>query len=83
MAKEPINSQESARGAEVVVPSDTVNFTSFTRGLYVGTAGDVAVIMRDGSSVTFTALAAGIVHPLSLERVDATNTTALLMVALF
>jgi hypothetical protein len=66
-----------ARQAVAITPDDDTDLDDPTRGLYVGAAGDVAVILADDSAaVTFTALAAGIVHPLAVKRVRATGTTA-------
>lgn len=70
--------QSTAPGikAAAVTAHDTNNIT-ITRGIYVGTSGDVAVIMAgDSSSVIFKNLAAGIVHPLAVTRVLSTGTTA-------
>lgn len=71
----------SGQFAVSVTPSDTVNLTmpsgtSFTKGIYVGVAGDLKVDMADGSTITFTNLASGVVHPLSVKRVYAAGTTA-------
>lgn len=62
-------------GAKALTPSNTTSFSP-TRGIYVGATGDVKVTMFDGSEVTFTGLAAGIIHPISATRVYATGTTA-------
>lgn len=65
------------RQAVAITPDNSTDLATTTRGLYVGAAGDVAVILADDSAaVTFTALAAGIVHPLAVKRVKATGTTA-------
>lgn len=72
-----------ADDAADVTPSDTVDLGAVTRGLYVGVAGDVAVIMKDGGAVTFSGLAAGVAHPLRVSRVKATGTTATGIVALY
>jgi hypothetical protein len=73
-----------ARGAVAVTPSDTVNLVGGAcRGLYVGTAGNVAVVDTVGSVVTYTALAVGIVHPIQATRINNTNTTASNIVALY
>jgi hypothetical protein len=73
----------SARVAEVVTKSDTVNFTNGTcKGIYVGTAGTVVAIVN-GALTTFTAVPAGMILPIKATRVNSTNTTANNMVALF
>lgn len=73
-----------ARMAVAVTPSDTVNFTQGAcRGLYVGVTGDVVVVAPDGTSVTYKSMASGLVHPIQALRINATNTTATNMVALY
>jgi len=42
-----------------------------TRGLYLGTAGNVTVTFEDGTSVTMQNLAAGVWHPLQVTHVTA------------
>lgn len=61
--------------AESVTAHDTDTIEQ-TRGLYVGTAGDLVATMADGNDATFANLAAGIVHPLQVIRVKATGTAA-------
>ena len=70
-----------AAAAIAVTPHDTTRLEP-TRGLYCGVSGDVKVIMLDGTTVLFTALAAGIVHPISCVLVYSTDTTATNIVAL-
>lgn len=54
-----------------------------TRGIYLGTAGDVTVTFLDGSSVTFANMVAGIVHPLAVTHVTALDNGAADCIALF
>jgi hypothetical protein len=62
---------------QAITPSDTTDVTGgILRGFYVGVAGDVAVIMADGSAVTWPALSAGVPHPIQVKRIKATGTTA-------
>lgn len=61
--------------ATAVVPNDTSDLPHVTRALYLGGAGDVAVVLRGGDTVTFVGMGAGW-HPLRVERVLATGTTA-------
>lgn len=66
-----------AAGVVAITPSDTVNvFGGNIRGFMVGVAGDVAVIMVDGSTLTLTGLTAGTIYPLQVSRFLATGTTA-------
>ena len=70
-----------AAAAAAVTPGDAT-YIDPTRGLYVGVSGDVKVIMVDGTTVTYTGLAAGIIHPISCVLVYSTDTTATNIVAL-
>lgn len=70
--------------AEAVVPSDVNDLVKGkTIGLYIGGAGDVSVVLANGTKVTFTGLSAGLIHPISVIRVNATGTTATGIVAVY
>jgi hypothetical protein len=71
-----------AAGAAAVTPSDAALIAP-GKGLYVGTAGDLAAELVDGSAVTFAGLAAGIIHPIQVRRVLSTGTTAAGIVVLY
>ena len=66
-----------------VTPSDTVNLQGTTRGLYIGSDGNVVCINESGNAVTFVGLIAGTILPVQTTRVNATNTTSTNIVALF
>ena len=74
--------------AVAITPSDTVNFVQqgvtdlLTSGIYVGGAGVVAVVFQDGSVVNFTCIA-GQILPVRAKRINSTNTTGTLLVALY
>ena len=72
----------SSAEAVAVVPSDETNFSKITRGIYVGVTGDVVAIVG-GEAITFTAMAAGVIHPIRCTRINETSTTATNMVAVF
>lgn len=42
-----------------------------TRGIYVGTTGDITVTLQNGDSLELTNIAAGVVHPLACTHVTA------------
>lgn len=67
-----------------VTPSDTTDIRGgqLTRYVYVGGGGNLSVVMDNGS-VVFTAVPTGAVLPLRVSRVNATNTSATNIVALF
>lgn len=69
--------------ALAISKSDTVNFPNgLCDAIYVGGAGIVVAIMEDDTAVNFTAVA-GEILPIAAKRVNATTTTATLMVALY
>lgn len=60
-----------------ITPDDGSDLQNVTRGLYVGSSGDVRVLMLgDDTPVTFTGLAGGVTHAKRIRRVYATGTTA-------
>lgn len=67
--------------AAAVTPSDAAKVRP-TVGLYVGGAGDVAVVFVSGDTATFSAVPAGTVLPVEVVQVKATGTTATLILAL-
>lgn len=62
--------------AFAVTPSDTVDFTTVARRLYVGGTGDVVVVTKAGNAVTFKAVPAGVTLDIETTRVNDTDTTA-------
>lgn len=46
------------------------------RGIYIGTAGHLAVVMHDGSAVTFSNLTAGTVYPFAVKQITQAGSTA-------
>jgi hypothetical protein len=64
--------------AFAVTPDDSADLTHVTRAFYVGGGGDLRVVMADGATVTFAALAPGW-HPVRVRRVLATGTSATLI----
>lgn len=68
-------------GGKAITPSDTVD-EAFS-AIYVGGAGDVSVVMEaGGTAVTFKAPPVGTILPIRVKRVNATLTTATLLIGL-
>lgn len=68
---------EGALGGTSWTPSDSTDIGRPTRGFQVGVAGDVALQYEDGTSVTWPACVAGVLHAHSgFVKVLATGTTA-------
>lgn len=82
-----INKDLSASGRfEAITPNDTVDFADSraTRRIYVGGAGNLVLVPADGGpAVTFTGVPVGTMLEVAARRVNATNTTATNLVALF
>jgi hypothetical protein len=67
---------DPANSAYSITPSDSAELGIYTRGIYVGTSGDLAVMMVSGDIVTFASLSAGVIHPIRVKMVYSTGTTA-------
>jgi hypothetical protein len=66
-----------------VTKSDTVDEPNgMFDAIYVGGAGVVVVVFQDGSTASFTCVA-GQILPIRAKRINNTNTTATLMIALY
>jgi hypothetical protein len=75
---------EPAIDAASVTPSDSVDLTGgATRGLYVGTGGNINVITVGGTTLVFSNVPDGTTLPISVTRVKNTSTTATNIVALY
>lgn len=68
------NVSDPARYGATVTPSNSVNLAAPTRGLYIGTAGNLSVEMLNGT-VDFPNVQPGI-FPIQVTRVNSTGTTA-------
>lgn len=66
-----------------VTPDDSNDLAYVTRGIYVGTAGNLKVTLLNGDAITFTSLAAGIIHPIRAKRIWTTGTTAANILGLY
>lgn len=69
--------------AFAVTPSDTVSFTVAARALYIGSTGDVTLLTRLGTVVTFVGVLAGTILPVRCTRVNAASTTASNIVGIY
>jgi hypothetical protein len=74
----------SAYTYRAVTPSDATDLTEgYTDGIYIGSSGNLSVVDGAGATVTFTSLAAGVVHPIRTRRIRSTGTTALAIIGLW
>ena len=83
-ANVPVGSALPATNALTVTPSDSADLSVIARGLYIGGAGDVTIIMQgDTNPVTLSAANAGTILPVRAKRVKSTGTTATNIVELY
>ena len=71
-----------AVNAADIIPSDAAPLPFATRAIYVGTTGNVRMLMVSGDLVTLTNVQAGAFYPLRINQVLATGTTATGLVGL-
>ena len=69
--------------AAAVTPNDSVDLANATRGIFVGGAGNLAVITLGGETVTLTGVTAGSMLRLRVSRIKSTGTTATNIMALW
>jgi len=67
------NATVAAHGAKAVAPSDSTIF-EITRGLFIGTTGDILVTMADGHDAAFLNLPSGSLLPIQVSKVKAAST---------
>lgn len=79
------NLSNPAQKAAAITPHDTNALSGgVCRGIYVGGAGNLAVICADDTNaVTFTGVLAGTIYPICAKIVKSTGTTATNLVALY
>ena len=65
-----------ADNAVAITPDDANDLATMSRGIYIGGAGNLAVVMKGGQAVTFQNLAAGAVLSVRVARIKSTGTTA-------
>lgn len=69
---------------EVIVPSDTVEYSKPLRQIYVGIGGDVTVVDQKDNVILFSDVPYGFyITPIYIKQVKATGTTAQNMVGFF
>jgi hypothetical protein len=75
--------QSAVGGVAVDVSGGDQAFARTTRAFWVGGAGALAVVMEDGSEITFSGITAGSLMPIQAKSVKQTGTDASSVVALF
>ena len=68
-----------AYSAFSITPSDSNEFTVWTRGVYVGVGGDITLDTGDGSTVTFVAVPTGVILPIRTKVIYNSTTAASLL----
>lgn len=73
-----------AQSLVAVTPHDSTNISGgIVRALWVGGAGNISIVAADGASaVLLSNVPQGTLLPIATQRVNATNTTATLIVGL-
>lgn len=66
-----------------ITPSDASNLAAEIRALYVGSAGDLELVLASGDAVSLAGVPGGSLLPLRVSRVKASGTTAGLLVGLY
>ncbi len=72
-----------ARRGFAITASDSTDLSAETRAIYVGSAGDLSVVLSSGDEVTLAGVAGGSLLPVRAKRVKSTGTTAGQLVGLY
>lgn len=75
--------QGPASNAAVVNPGVQEALTSTSRGIYVGTGGNLSVTLKGGQTVIFVGVVAGTMLPIRCTHVRSADTTASNIVAVW
>lgn len=67
----------------VAVTASDATIIEPTRGIYVGSGGDIAVKFTDGGTVTLVGAVTGTILPIQVVQVLSTGTSASSLVALY
>jgi hypothetical protein len=73
---------QPATDALLVTPNDSSDLPFITRAVYIGGAGNLAVVMHSGLVAVFVSLPAGSLIPVRVVKVFATGTTATNLLAM-
>ena len=80
---EPGGLESPATAAVAVTPHDTNELSIYTRGIYVGGAGNINMMLQgDSAAVVWVGVLAGTVLPARAKIILSTSTTATNLVAL-
>ena len=79
----PVTATGGFRNAAVLTPHDSNNESFEFQSIYVGGTGNITVVLQDDTTVLFSAVPVGTILPIAGKRVNATGTTATLMVGIY
>ena len=65
-----------ALDAFTITPNDNTDLVEVTRALYIGGSGDVTLVTKSGTQVTFSNISSGSLLPVRVARILVTGTTA-------
>lgn len=64
------------QGGFDINPSDGSDLAQVTRAVMVSVAGDLAVTLKNGDSITLPGLTPGVIYPVRASQIHSTGTTA-------
>lgn len=76
----PIHAHGGYGNAAVLAPHDSTDFANEIQALYVGGTGNITGVLPDDTTVLISAIPVGTILPIRLKRINATGTTATLLV---
>lgn len=78
---EAVKRADPAHNGAEITPSDSEDLSYTTRAIYVGTIGDLSVVMAGGQTVTLANVLGGTILPIAVTKVLNSGTDATDLVA--
>lgn len=74
--------QAPASDGFAITPNDSAELTRTCRSIFVGGAGNISLVTKAGTTLSFVNVAAGSILPVRAKQVNATGTTATNLIGL-
>lgn len=76
------NNTSPGQDGFAITPSNSLNFVTMARAIYVGVGGDISLVTANGTTLLFVGVLQGSILPITCIRVNSTGTGASSLVAI-
>lgn len=71
--KQPVGLDSPAEDGFVITPHDVIDLYEYPRAIYIGGAGNIVLITKEGTELKFYGCLAGTIIPIRVRRVLVTS----------